>query len=273
MSVKHVSGSANPVITGHAVTTRDREVVNVVVEGLYSALKAADLGDYVPSGYDIKESSLDPMGNGLGRLVIKAIDYESGDAQSISPVRSTIEIDMAEVQYDLEDHPHFAGTYREIILRWLATDETARIEVSGGVSTYYYKDDDGSKHQIYDDRALQFIAAFNAGIKNFVRFFPVVSKISIWKNPPGMSRSLRSFTGGSPRFSVAGYWDDPPVTLSGYPAGNWFKSKDSWKEKENTTWERTEQWTYTPDGSSGPHGWIYESSNGQNGQNNQGQNQ
>lgn len=38
------------------------------------------------------------------------------------------------------------------------------------------------------------------------------------------------------------------------------QSKDSWRENGNRTWTRTEQWTYTPEGSSGDHAWIYTAS-------------
>lgn len=97
-----------------------------------------------------------------------------------------------------------------------------------------------------------------AGIKTFNRYFPVIEEISTWSNPPGLSRSGKSFTGGTPTFSSdAGTYDDPPISLNGYPSGHWFKSKDSWAENENRTWTRTAQWTYTPESSSGNHAWIY----------------
>ena len=37
----------------------------------------------------------------------------------------------------------------------------------------------------------------------------------------------------------------------------YYKSGDGWTENENTTWQRKEEWTYTPESSSGAHAWIY----------------
>lgn len=246
-----IAGAPGAQKTGTSITTSDKRSAVVTVEGPIDALKAADPAGYVPAGYTLDTSTVSPNGNGLGKLTINCVRYEDG--ASFSSLRTTFSIDMQEVQYDLEDHPYLKDE-RDTILKWLATDEAKRVD--GG--SYKYMDKDGELQEVTGEPAKKFCAAYMAGIKTFNRYFPVIEKISTWSNPPGLSRSGKSFTGGTPTFSSnAGKFDSPPISLNGYPATNWFKSHDKWVENENKTWNRTEQWTYTPESSSGAHAWIY----------------
>ena len=246
-----IAGAPGAQKTGTSITTSDKRSAVVTVEGPIDALKAANPADYVPAGYTLDTSNVTPNGNGLGKLTINCVRYEDG--ASFSALRTTFSIDMQEVQYDLEDHPSIKDV-RNIVLMWLATDESKRVDGDN----YMYMDKDGALQKVTGNAAIRFCAAYMAGIKTFNRYFPVIEKISTWSNPPGLSRSGKSFTGGTPMFSSnAGKFDSPPISLNGYPATNWFKSHDKWVENENKTWTHTEQWTYTPESSSGDHAWIY----------------
>ena len=249
---------AGPFHTGTSTAEADGKTSKVFVfeadmETLESATgQTPSIAAVVTSDYAVESSRIDPAGGGMGKLTIVAA-RNPGAAAASEAVRSTLRIEMEEVQYDLEDHPDLANE-RETILKWLATDEAVRSQ--GGA--YYWQSPDGVKHAIAGAKALKFIAAYMAGIKQFVRYYPVVERISIWRNPPGMTRNGRSYTGGTPRFSTGiGGYNDPPVTFSGYPAGNWFKSGDKWDENGNETWTRREQWTYTPESKTSTHAWIY----------------
>ena len=249
---------AGPFHTGTAVAETDGKTSKAFVfEADMETLAGASgqtpsIAAVVTSDYAVESSRLDPAGGGMGKLTIVAVRTPTA-AETSAAVRSTLRIGMEEVQYDLEDHPYLAGA-RATILKWLATDETVR-EANGN---YYWQSPDGAKHAIADATALKFIAAYMAGIRHFVRYYPVVDRISTWRAPPGMTQAGRSFTGGTPLFSAGlGGYDDPPATLSGYPAGNWFKSGDNWEENGNGTWTRREQWTYTPEAKTGTHGWTY----------------
>ncbi len=255
MAIILKAGTADPVNTRTTKTLAEKNGIVVEYTALYSVLEAltrAQIEELVPSGYAFDSSQLTADGDGLGTLSIKCVLYD--DSVSAAALRTTFKVDMAEVQYDLEDHPYLAGTPRDECLCWLATDESAR--VSNG--TYYYADNDGSLTAITDEKVIKFCDAYMAGIRTFNRYYPVIDRITVWSNPPGLSRSGNSFTGGTPTFSSGvGKYNNPPISLNGYPAGNWFKSRDSWSENQNKTWTRTEQWTYTPESSSGAHGWIY----------------
>lgn len=247
-----IKGRPGALKTGTAISIADKRSAVVTVEGPVDALKSANPADYVPDGYTLDTSNVTPNGNGLGKLTINCVRYENG--ASFSALRTTFSIDMQEVQYDLEDHPYLARS-RDKILKWLATDEARRV---GKDDEYYFLNADGSVEKTNDDLTKKFCAAYMAGIKTFNRYFPVIEKISTWSNPPGLARSGKSFTGGTPVFSSnAGKFDTPPISLNGYPPNNWFKSRDKWNENENHTWTRTEQWTFTPESSSGDHAWIY----------------
>lgn len=255
MAAIKVLGSGRPVETKIVTDKGDRDSALVEVEGTYSDLEKAKPSEFCPSNMDVESSSLSSTGDGMGRLAIRCIKYADSSA-SAGAVRTTFSVSMQEVQYDLEDHPALEGTSRDEVLKWLATDEAKRIDEG----TYKYDDKDGETKPVTDQMALKFCAAYMAGIKTFNRYYPVIEKISIYKSPPGMSRIERSYTGGSPQFSSnIGRFSTPPLSLDGFPGQNWFKSGDNWQQNTNTTWTRTETWTYTPEGSSGPHAWIYNS--------------
>lgn len=254
MAISHAIGSSNPVETGYNETVADKYSASVTVEGLLSDLKNLNPADYVPNGYDLDTSNIRSNGDGTGVLTVNCISYESGGSGEWGPVRTTFRVEMSPVQYDLEDHPYLASC-RAACVKWLATDESERVSDAG---LYQYRDGENLVSIEPDNRAYLFCEAIMAGIKNFVRYYPVIEKISIYKNPPGMARNGRSFSGGSPTFSAGiGGYNTPPLTLNGYPATNWYKSGDGWVENENTTWQRKEEWTYTRESSTGAHAWIY----------------
>ncbi len=249
----HKIGQAGAVETGVSTELADKDGKTVTLEGPYSDLADEDIDDHVPSGYERVRATLTPTGGGMGRLTINCIKYDSGAAESFEPVRETVEIDMEEVTYDLVDHRKLQDV-RAVCEKWLATDAEKRVDDE----KFYYTDGDGEEHEVTDAMAKRFCAAYMAGIKQFVRYYPVIVKHSIYKNPPGLARTKRSFKAGSPRFSSdCGVFSSPPVTLSGYANANWFKGGDRWHERGDNTWELTEKWTYTPDGSGSEHAWIY----------------
>lgn len=252
MSAVRVLGSVSPVETKRSIEKGMKTATIVEVEGPYDLLERANPATYCPGGMVVESSGVSSTGDGMGKLTVRCIAYD-GDGATFSPVRVTFRVDMQEVTYDLEDHPYLADV-RDIVMKWLATDEAERVDGT----TYKYKDANGSLIPVTHEKAVKFCAAYMAGIKTFNRYYPVIEKTSVWKNPPGLNRSGISFSGGSPTFSDnVGKFDSPPIALNGFPASNFFKSKDSWSENADKTWNRTEQWTYTPDGSSGNHAWIY----------------
>lgn len=258
MAASHVLGSTIPVTTSYRRDVADRESMTVDVEGVYSDLEQANPSAYCPAGFVVNSSSLASTGDGLGKLTLRCVAYDSNAGSGFSAVRTTFRVDMCEVQYDLEDHPAMSKEVRAACLKWLATDEEKRVQIAESTIKFFSMTAEGTLEEITSESVKKYCNAYLAGIKTFNRYFPVIEKISVWKNPPGLLQSGRSFTRGSPTFSAnVGKFDSPPLTLNGYPAANWFKSKDSWSQNADTTWSRTEQWTYTPDGRNGDHAWIY----------------
>lgn len=227
----------------------DSNTTVVTVRGRWEALKRVDPADYCPVGYAVSNRSLEPFCDGSGQLTVNCVDVS--DTSGGEPIRTTYRIDMVEVEYDLAQHPHLKEDADQIIM-WLATEESKRIDGNA----YKYADKDGELKPV-TGKAVKFCAAYMSGIRTFNRYYPVIEKLSTWKKPPGMSVSPNMSVSGNPAFSTAGNFETPPISLTGYAATGWYKSKDSWTQSANRSWQRTEQWTYTPEGSTGDHAWIY----------------
>jgi len=254
--MKLIAGTTGPYQTGTTVRRSDADSTIVEVEGDLISLRSLNPAAYCPAGMVVESSEVYPTTGGHGKLSVSCVKYNSGS--SFSAEKTTFRVDMLEVQYDLENHPAIADD-RNIILKWLSTPESKRIDKDGYL---FYEDGEGTLVAITEEDvyAEMFITAYMAGIRTFNRYYPVIERISTYKNPPGMNMSGRSFTGGSPTFSNGvGKYDNPPLSLNGYGNGHWFKSKDSWMQNADTTWTRTEQWTYTPEASDGENGWVYTS--------------
>lgn len=262
MSIRHVTGSTDPVTTGIVRTGGgDKDASTVTVEGPVSLLETiTDFSSLAPDGMQVENHTLETNGDGSGRLVIRCVNYGSGQV-STTPTRTTWRITMAEVQKPLRNHPHFGdsyGTARREIAMWLATEEMKRYDPQGNPQ---YVDSEENVHQL-SGLTTDFCVAYEKGIETYVQHFPVIEKISYYKTLPGCSMIGNSTTSGtvSQFANNIDKWDVPAVTLSGFANTGWFKSGDNYEQGNDLVWMRHEQWTWTPDGSSSSTGWIYGSS-------------
>ena len=259
MAIEHIIGSDDGVTTGISRTGGgDKDSSIVTVEGPVSVLEGiTDFDSLVPTGMNVETHTIEPTGDGFGRLVIRCVNYGSSDA-STTPTRTTWRITMAETQMKLQNHDHFDDEARRQIAMWLATEEIKRYDGQGNPQ---YVDSEGEAHPLTAP-ATDFCSAYEKGIETYVRHFPVVEKISFYKRLPGVSMSGSSTTSGnlSQFSSNIDKWNAPALTLSGYANTGWFKSGDNYEQGNDRIWTRTEQWTWTPDGSSSNTGWIYASS-------------
>ena len=256
--MRKIAGQNGPYVTGKSTSKSDKEATVVKVEGDLVSLRALDPDAFCPAGMVVENSNVDPTSGGHGRLTIRCINYGQGDV-STTPTRVTWRISMAEVQTDLKRHPHFEGNdARGQIEAWLATDIDKRYDDNDNPQ---YVQADGTPHPLTAP-ATDYVTAYEKGIENYVRHFPVIEKISYYKTLPGCSMIRNSTTSGKvSKFSAnIDTWDVPDVTLSGFANTGWFKSGDDYQQGNDLVWTRTEQWTWTPDGSNSETGWIYKSS-------------
>ena len=259
--MRKIAGKNGPYVTGRRNVDGNTTTAVITVEGLYADLKKADPKVYCPSGYEVDTSDVASTGDGAGVLTVNCVGYYSNAAGATSSaIRTTFYIDMVAVSYPLRGHDHLEDV-RHIVSKWLATDESRRVKSN---EEFYYvetsESGEGQAVKITEEAAIDFCKAYQAGIETYNRYYPIVQKISTWKNPPGLNRNGTSFKSGSPAFSSGmGKFDSPPISLNGYSADGFYKSKDSWQENADKTWNRTEEWTWTPNGSSSPHAWIYDS--------------
>ena len=248
------AGRQGPYKTGSSTSKSDKEATIVTVEGDLTQLKSLDPETYCPAGMVVENSTVDPTTGGHGKLTIRCINYGQGDV-STTPTRITWKISMAEVQTDLKRHPHFDVEARRQIDAWLATDEGQRYDANGDAQ--YIKAD--GEPQPVTEPATDYVKAYEHGIESYVRHLPILEKISYYKTLPGCSMAKNSTTSGTvSQFSQnIDKWDVPDVKLAGFANTGWFKSGDDYQQGNDLVWTRTEQWTWTPEGSDSDTGWIY----------------
>lgn len=255
--MKLIKGSKGPYVTGKTTTKADKESTVVEVEGELATLRRLNPDTVCPAGMTVENSTVSPTAGGHGKLTVRCVDYGTGDV-STTPTRITWRISMAEVTTDLRRHPHFDADALKEIDAWLATDPGKRYSEQGKPQ---YVDAEGTAHELTAP-ATDYVTAYEKGIENYVRHFPVIEKISYYKTLPGCSMTKNSTTGGTvSQFSAnIDKWDVPAVKLAGYANTGWFKSGDDYTQGNDLVWVRTEQWTWTPEGSDSSTGWIYASS-------------
>lgn len=260
MAIEHVTGSDDPVETGASTVYGDQPTKVITVEGPMSLLETvADVSSFVPDGFEYDTHRVVPSGDGFGKIEITCKDF--GNAQTTTPERTTWKIQMAVEVTDLKRHPTCVSARTDIEL-WLGTDPSKRFNDQGRPQ---YIDENGNPQPISADGAVKYINAYKAGIETYNRYFPVIQKISIYKRLPGVSVSGKLVgTGKVNEFSGnIGKWNTPGVTLNGFADTGWFMSGDSYDQDNSLKWTRTEEWTWTPNGSDSTTGWIYQSSNPQ----------
>lgn len=256
--MRKIAGQNGPYVTGKSTSKADKEACIVTVEGDLVSLRALNPDTFCPAGMVVENSNVDPTSGGHGKLTVRCVNYGQGDV-STTPTRVTWKISMSEVQTDLKRHPHFDDEARRQVNLWLATEESKRYDESGDAQ---YVDAEGQAHKLTSP-ATDYVTAYKKGIESYVRHFPVIERISYYKTLPGCSMTRNSTTSGRvSQFSAdIDKWDVPDVTLAGFDDSGWFKSGDDYQQSNDLVWTRTEQWTWTPDGSGSETGWIYKSSN------------
>lgn len=259
MALHHILGTDQPWLVSQIYQHGDAETCEVSVKGEVEDLEAIDdFGDYLPTGYEYLRSTVIPDGDGMGTLKISCVLPGAADISTL-PDSVTYQVKMAPVEYDLVNHTHFDsehGFVRAVIAKWLATPEGKRY----ADGTYRYDENgDGSMTEINSGTAeYDFCRAYDAGIRTYTRYYPVIVKVSTYKRLPGASMVGRSTVGGTVQFSAGiGFYNDPDLLLQNYGAGHWWKSDDAYQQNQDQSWTRTEEWTYTPDTEDSPNGWIY----------------
>lgn len=266
MAMEYVTGEEGAIETGESVVKADAHKTVVIIEGPYSALKdlvpakgaTATSCEYVPSGMVVELATLSTDGEGAARIEVHCVYLGADGGLTAVPDRITYTISMGEVVTKLEAHPYFGPDNRKEIALWLATEPDERYDSSAQGAEYKFRNKDGNLTQVSVSTE-KYCKAYMEGIETYMRYYPIIDKISYWKRPPGFSITGFSVTGGSPRFSNdVGKWASPGISLNGYDSTGWFKSGDNWQQKSDHCWTRREQWTYTPYGSGSDHSWIYQ---------------
>lgn len=265
MGMTHIAGETNPLsLVSRKRLSTDNTVV-VEIEGPYAAVAAMQPAygaghaafTPCPDGFTVAGSEVSPDGRGGGRLSVTCVAYGEAAGSGFAPTKTVFTIDMVETVKQLESHPHLQSDIATIKL-WLASSPGVQYS---GASGYSYTDAAGATQPIdASSKAYKFCQAYSSGIQTYSEFYPVITKVSVWSTLQGASMSGNSMTSANvSQFSAAmGKWSTPPITLNGYASTNWFKNADRWQQNQDQSYTRTEQWNYTPKGSTSEFGWIYQ---------------
>ena len=274
-----------------SVSRSDNTTLEVEVVGKYDVIENAVLsmtiGDTIDSlikdkkgdtfaHYRIKNISCSREAGNVGIARVSMVYAQSKD----DPYHVTYVIDIVEVQKSLKSHPYLTSDHDAItqILMWEATPESMRYgsdnspnnqssirNQSSSSNDIEYTYTDASTQEmlipVTNSKAKEYCSAVMAGIETYNEYYPIVSKTSLYlRKPPGVSQNDKTHKlSGTLKYSEGIGTIDKSMdfNISGYTDGIWFKSKDSYSQNSDGTWQRTEEWTYSPDNK---FSWIYDSS-------------
>lgn len=244
-----------------------------------SAICTNTEGDFF-SGYKIKTLSVSRETGGIGVLTASLVK-----AGSMSdPYHVTYSVDMVEDQRTLLRHPTFKDkpAVMKIIREWNDTPLGTRVQVTESGEVKFYRNEvvidkaeyDGEGNitkieevsvecnVITDETAIKYCKAVTAGIENYNVYLPVVSRTSLYlKQPPGLTQNddTHKLSGTLEYSTNIGKWDDGfGFIIDGFETNEkqgWFKSKDSYTQNADGTWQRSEEWVFSD---TKENAWIYE---------------
>lgn len=200
----------------------DIDTMELVKTGLYADLQAQQpsKGAELVTGYEVESSRLIPRRGLLGELRINLVEKfpDSTTQKPVGSIRSTIEIDMAQLEKPILSKAEYAGYAPEITM-WKDADAGLR-------SQYKYLDASKAEQTLAGD-ALKVAALMLKGTDSYLAFNPVISRTSIYKSRPTPSDYGKICT--------------PPITVP----GDWvyLKTADRISQLDKKTYSRTEQWT------------------------------
>jgi len=199
----------------------DIDTMELVKTGLYADLQAQQpsKGAELVTGYEVESSRLIPRRGLLGELRINLVEKfpDSTTQKPVGSIRSTIEIDMVQLDKPILSLEQFSG-YPEMIELWKAGPADLKVKYK------YIKD-----KVVYDmaGGALAAAKLMLKGTDSYLAFNPVISRTSIYKSRPTPADYGKICT--------------PPITVP----GDWvyLKTADRITQQADNTYVRTEQWT------------------------------
>lgn len=203
-------------------TRAETDSTVLVKEGLYAdlALIQPAKGVELVTGYLVESSTLEPRKGLLGTLSINLVekDVSSTGTKPVGALKSTIEIDMAQLEKPILTKSDYSA-YADVIELWKAADATLR-------SSYKYKDATGTD-QTLTGNALIVAQLALKGVETYLAFNPVITRMSTYKSRPTPENYGKICA--------------PPVTAP----GTWvyLKTADRIVQQSDGKYVRTEQWT------------------------------
>ena len=256
---------------GRSITVAETRTHTVEAYGLYDNLKDLKLkpGDPIPSFVDggtvqfgslyIRDYNIVREEGDMAKLVINCVEASSRD----KPYNVTVDIDLAQVEKKLINHPLLKGVATQRQIRLFEQTEANMQYSAEGVPQSMFNLDTGEALRtpvaLTDDGAVAYAKAKLLGVDSYSIYLPEITRTSQYLTLPGVtldqSTMEASGTANPDDIEKIGDFDIPPISIEGYTEGLWFKNGDKFQQNANASWMRHETWTYTNDLRLK---WIYE---------------
>lgn len=228
----------------------------------------------------IRDYRIDRLDGNMGQLTINCVEA----ANLTSPYNVTVDIDLAQVEKKLINHPLLNSVTTQFQIRLFEkTEENYQYDENGNPQCMYRLTDEttgsgGSSGNddsssatggkagdplvapvlLTDEWAIKYAKAKLIGIDSYSIYLPVVTRTSQYLALPGVNinRSNMSASGTANPSGIqnVGDFDTPPINVAGFLEGEYFKNGEKFTQNANGSWTRTEAWTYTNDLRAD---WIY----------------
>ena len=251
--------------SGRSVTLAESIQHTIVVNGKYQDLMDMKLsvGSRVPSWIDqptVESGDLYVLNFTITKnedAEMATLNLTAVEAKDVhKPFHQTVDIDVAEVQKKIINHPLFKDDKTKLQIRLFeATEENLRYSKNGEPQCMFNLKT-GQALQfptaLDDENAILYAKALLLGAETYNVYLPVVTRVSQYLKLPSVEvkAGVNTVSGVIDPEGLAklGEFDDTvPVEIDGFTKGKWFKGGDKFQQNANGSWTRTESWTYTND--------------------------
>lgn len=264
-------GKTNFETVGRSITVAEARTQTIEAYGKYADLMDLKLkpGDGIPSFVSggtvqfgslyIRDYNIVREEGEMAKLVMNCVEASS----KTSPYNVTVDIDLAQVEKKLINHPLLKSVATQRQIRLFENTEANLQYAADGTPQSAFNLDTGealeSPVALDDEGAIAYAKAKLLGVDSYSIYLPVITRTSQYLSLPGVhvdaTTMEASGTAHPDGIEGIGDFDTPPISVYGFTDGIWFKNGDKFQQNANGSWTRTEVWTYSNDMRLK---WIYE---------------
>lgn len=181
----------------------------------------------IPSTHTVVSRRKTPGKGGFAECIVvlkpkASVPASGGSGQEA--LDCTYEIEMAQLEKPILSHPSYSG-YAAHIDAWRNSPPEIR-----NADKYVTGTDENGEYETEPLTSSELVVAakIKKGVESYLVFVPVVTKTTLSAEMPDVSGNVGKR--GAPRLKPSGTWE-------------WLKTGDKAVQRQDSTWERVEQWT------------------------------